>query len=337
MIHFAVSQQDDVDDRGCIGVGLQQLPMNYVDFYVGEGNPSCGVRAVSHAAQRSYLNSTWISKVGSGWRAMEDIGNDSSNVHITGGKYGIISTRTSPAWQFLLLDSTFEGQSVAGVRTQDVGFSFIRCSFSHMPVAIEIPEGQSDQIYGKDLRFNDINEMGVKFGDYLNFKHEVTLENTGCVDVPHFVSGTEKVDAPGKYYMVDHLAAGLEIGNDGREVGIVTRHKEHALTAEAPVVPSDIPALPPMSEWFTVAPGSDVQAAINEHKVLYFPMGQYRATAPLQLKADTVLIGLHCTRTTVGAIVSPKGRSDGCERAGVQSAAGVTEYSVAIGGEIGAG
>jgi len=303
MIHFAVSQQAD----GTI-VDASELDfnsaMNNVDFEVGEGNPSA-VCVRFHIAQHSYLNNMDF-KVGSGLAAMEDIGNDSSNVHMYGGKYGIISTRTSPAWQFLLLDSTFEGQSVAGVRTQDVGFSFIRCSFSHMPVAIEIPQGQSDQIYGKDLRFNDIKEMGVKFGDYLNFKHEVVLENTGCVDVPHFVSGTEKVDAPGKYYMVDHLAAGLEIGNDGREVGIVTRHKEHALTAEAPAVASDIPPLPPMSEWFTVAPNSDVQAAINEHKVLYFPMGQYRATAPLQLKSDTVLIGLHCTRTTVGAIVSPK-------------------------------
>jgi sugar lactone lactonase YvrE len=65
-----------------------------------------------------------------------------------------------------------------------------------------------------------------------------------------------------------------------------------------------------MDQWFTVRSGTDVQAAINEHRVLYFPMGTYRANSPLLLKADTVLIGLHCSRTTVSAIVSPKGGSN---------------------------
>ncbi len=303
MIHFANSRQAD----GTIVDANEDdfnSAMNNVDFEVAAGNPSA-VCVRFHVAQHSYLSNMDF-KLDSGLAALEDIGNQGENLHMTGGKYGIISTRTSPAWQFLLMDSTFENQSVAGVRTQDVGFTFIRCNFSHMPVAIEIPEGQTDQIYGKDLRFDDIKEMGIKFGEYMNFEHEVTLENIACSDVPHFAAASEKIDAPEKYYAVDHLSLGLEIGNDGREVGVVMRHKEHALQAAVPVVPSDIPALPPMSEWFTVAPDTDLQAAINAHRVLYFPSGTYRANAPLMLKADTVLIGLHCSRTTVSAIVSPK-------------------------------
>src|SRR5262249_16702018 len=155
-------------------------------------------------------------------------------------------------------------------------------------------------------------QAGLKFGDAKNFKHQITLENTACSDVPNFLSGSEKINAPGKFYVVDHLSSGLEIGADGREVGIVTRHKEHALQAAAPAGASDIPALPPMSEWFnirTLGQNPDLQTAINEHRVLYFPMGTYRVAAPLTLKPDTVLIGLHCTRTTLSAIVSPKGGS----------------------------
>ena len=129
--------------------------------------------------------------------------------------------------------------------------------------------------------------------------------------MPQFVGNAlKKIKAPGKFYVVDRLSAGLEIGADGREAGIVTRHKEHALRAPAPVVPSDIPPLPPMEQWFTVTNGTDLQAAINEHRVLYFPMGTYRTNAPLMLKPDTVLIGLHCTRTTVSAIVTPQGGSN---------------------------
>jgi len=307
MIHFAVSQAADGTVTDASELDFNSA-MSNIDFEVGEGNPSA-VCVRFHVAQHSYLSYMNFT-LGTALAALEDIGNQGSNLRMTGGKYGIISTRTSPNWQFILMDSVFENQSVSGVKTQDVGFSFIRCNFSHMPVAIEVPEDETDQIYGKDLRFEDITTMGLKVGDFKHVKHQVTLENTACADVPHFFAGTEKVDAPGKYYVVDHLAAGLEIGPDGREAGIVTRHKEHALQAAAPVVPSDIPQLPPVDQWFTVKQGTDLQTAINEHKVVYLPMGSYALNAPLTLKPDTVLIGLHCTRTTIGGtMTSPKGGS----------------------------
>jgi hypothetical protein len=77
-----------------------------------------------------------------------------------------------------------------------------------------------------------------------------------------------------------------------------------------------------MDQWFTVTNGMDLQAAINEHRVLYFPMGNYRATAPLVLKSDTVLIGLHCTRTTLSSIVSPNGGSPFISGLGFSAIAG---------------
>lgn len=305
MVHFAQSQQAD----GTV-VDASELDFNSamcnVDFEVGEGNPSA-VCVRFHVAQHSYLSQMNF-KLGSALAALEDIGNQASNIRITGGKYGIISTRTSPNWQFILMDSTFENQTVAGIKTKDVGFSLIRCDFSHMPVAIEIPTDESDQIYGRDLRFENITKAGIQFGDAKHFKHQITLMNTACTDVPQFLGNAlKKIKAPGKYYVVDKLSAGLEIGPDGREVGIVTRHTKRALRAAAPMVPTDVLPLPPMEQWFRVTNGVDLQAAINEHRVLYFPMGNYRATAPLMLKSDTVLIGLHCTRTTISSIVSPKG------------------------------
>ncbi len=308
MVHFAASREAD----GTV-VDASELDFNSamcnVDFEVGEGNPSA-VCVRFKVAQHSYL-SFMNFKVGSGLAALEDIGNQANNLHVTGGKYGIITTRTSPNWQFILMDSIFENQIVAGIKTKDVGFSLIRCNFSHMPVAIEIPEDETDQIYGRDLRFENITKAGVKFGDAKHFKHQVTLVNTACADVPQFLGNAlENIEAPGKYYVVDRLSAGLEIGPDGREVGIVTRHTKRTLQSRAPIVPSDIAPLPPMEQWFTVTNASDLQATMNEHRVLYFPMGSYRANAPLMLKADTVLIGLHCTRTTVSAIVTPKGGSN---------------------------
>lgn len=308
MVHFVRGQEAN----GTI-IDASELDFNSVmcniDFEVGEGNPSA-VCVRFKVAQHSYL-SYMNFKVGTGLAALEDIGNQAFNLRVTGGKYGILTTRTSPNWQFILMDSSFENQTVAGINTKDVGFSLIRCNFSHMPVAIEIPEGETDQIYGHDLRFEDITKAGVKFGDPKHFKNQITLVNAVCTDVPQLIGNAlEKIEAPGKHYVVDKLSAGLEIGPDGREAGIVTRHTERALQAAAPVVPTDIPPLPPMEQWFTVTNETDLQAAVDEHRVLYFPMGNYRADAPLMLKPDTVLIGLHCTRTLVSAIVSPKGASN---------------------------
>jgi hypothetical protein len=120
MIHFAERRQPDGTVVDATEFSFN-CAMSNIDFEVGEGNPSA-VCIRFHVAQRSYL-SYMNFKVGSALAAMEDIGNQASNVHITGGKYGILSTRTSPNWQFLLMDSALENQSIAGIRTQDVGFS----------------------------------------------------------------------------------------------------------------------------------------------------------------------------------------------------------------------
>ena len=93
MIHFAERRQADgtVVDASEFSFNCA---MSNIDFEVGEGNPSA-VCVRFHVAQHSYLSHMNF-KVGSALAAMEDIGNQASNVHITGGKYGIISTRTSP-------------------------------------------------------------------------------------------------------------------------------------------------------------------------------------------------------------------------------------------------
>ena len=127
MVHFANSREAD----GTV-VDASELDFNSVmcniDFEIGEGNPSAvGVRF--KVAQHSYL-SYMNFKLGTALAAVEDIGNLSNNLTISGGKYGIITTRTSPNWQYVLMDSVFENQSVAGINTKDVGFSLYPLPFS---------------------------------------------------------------------------------------------------------------------------------------------------------------------------------------------------------------
>src|SRR4030095_372984 len=88
--------------------------------------------------------------------AVKDIGNQASDIHVEGGEYGIITKRTAPVWQFLLMDSRFEVQRAAAIHTQEAGFTLIRVSFANMPVALQIAPGEVDQLYGRDLRMQDI-------------------------------------------------------------------------------------------------------------------------------------------------------------------------------------
>jgi sugar lactone lactonase YvrE len=306
--------------------------MSNIDFEIQEGNPAAiGVRF--HVAQHSSLQHMDF-RVGSAWAAIEDVGNQASDIHVYGGTFGIITQRTAPVWQFLLMDSSFEGQSTAAIHTMEAGFTLIRVRFAHLPTAIQIAPGEVEQLYGRDLQMEDIQSVALKAGNVHNSHSQVTLTNVACSDVPSFYQGDEPVTAPARHYVVDRFTLGLEIGADGRERGIAMRHQEHALSQPAPAVASDIPALPPMSEWVNVRTldvkgdgrtddTAALRAAIEKHRALFLPSGTYRVSGAIELKPDTVLIGLHPGNTSislmngvsgfegegdpVGVLVAPKG------------------------------
>jgi hypothetical protein len=269
--------------------------------------------------------------IGSARAAIEDIGNQISDVNVYGGKYGIITKRTSPVWQFLLMDSHFEGQSEAGIQTMEAGFTMVRVSFENMPVAIQIALGEVEQLYGRDLQMKNIHWAGFKHGNAENLHSAVTFTNVACSDVPTFYRGDEVLRAPSQHYVMDKFTVGLEIGQDGREQGVMMRHKEHPLSEPAPAVATDIPELPPMSQWVNVhtlgvvgdGKTDDTQAikdAIEKNEALYFPMGTYSVSEPVKLEQHTVIIGLHPRQTSIsiqdnavaggdpiGVIIAPKG------------------------------
>ncbi len=316
MIHFADSRPQA---SGSFSDGTEftfYSGMSNIDIEMQEGNPAA-IALRFHVAQHSYLQHMDF-HVGSARAAMEDIGNQASDIHVYGGKYGIITQRTAPVWQFLLMDSSFEGQSEAAIHTMEVGFTLIRCRFAHMPVAIQIAQGEVEQLYGRDLRMEDIRSVAFKQGNARNHHSEVTLTNVACSDVPSFYRGDESVAAPSRHYVVDRFTLGLEIGEDGRERGIAMRRQVRKLTQPAPTVASDIPALPPMDSWVNVRSvdvkgdgktddTAALRAAIEKHQVLFFPTGTYRVTGSLELKPDTILIGLNPGNTSISLAAGTPG------------------------------
>jgi len=290
--------------------------MDNIDFELQDGNPAA-IAVRFHVAQHGALLHMNF-HVGSAMAALEDIGNQASDIHIFGGKYGIVTKKTSPAWQFLLMDSSFEGQSIAAIHTQEAGFTLVRDQFSHTPIAIEIAEGQVEQLYGRDLRIEDVLGAAISLGNTRNLRSEVTLENVACSGVPHFVRGGEPLRISARSYVMDRFSVGLNIADDGREIGITTHHREHMVSQMPPAVATDIAPLPPMAEWADVRNlgvkgdgGTDdtaaLQAAVNAHRVLYFPSGMYRLTGPITLKPDTVLIGFNPVTTQLTLLDGTEG------------------------------
>src|SRR5262249_39992295 len=159
-------------------------------------------------------------RIGTARAAVEDIGNQASDIHVRGGDYGIITKRTAPVWQFLLMDSSFEGQRKAAIHTMEAGFTLVRVRFANMPVALQIAPGEVEQLYGRDLRMENIREAAFVAGNARNPHSAVTLVNIACTDVPRFYAGEQPIKAPARHYVVDRFSQGLMIGADGREEGI---------------------------------------------------------------------------------------------------------------------
>jgi len=284
-----------------------------IDFEIGAGNPAA-IAVRFHVAQHSFLQHMRFT-VGDGRAAIEDVGNGAIDLQIEGGDYGIISVRTSPAWQFLLMDSSFTGQRRAAIHTQEVGMTLVRDRIARTPVAVEITKGMAEQLYGRDLVLEDIGQAAVVLGDARKAHHQVTLDHVVCKNVAQLVQSESGLSAQfavkgsAHPYVEEHLTIGVEIGPDGRERGVQLRHRESAGAGKA--VPSGIPPLPAMRDWVNVhtlgvkGDGSDdtaaLQAAIDAHRALYLPSGTYRITNTLRLRPDSVLIGFNPSTTQIAA------------------------------------
>ena len=86
-----------------------------------------------------------------------------------------VTKRTAPVWQFLLMDSSFEGQRAAAIKTQEAGFTLIRVNFLNMQVALQIAPGEVEQLYGRELRMTNIRSAAFIAGNARNANARTSL------------------------------------------------------------------------------------------------------------------------------------------------------------------
>ncbi len=116
-----VEKDKPVNDAGA---GTFYSALSNIDLKIEDGNPEA-VALRTHFAQHSFVSHCDIF-IGKGKAGLFDIGNEMEDVRFFGGDYGIYTTKASPGWQFMMIDTWFEGQRIAAIKTQQAGLTIVR-------------------------------------------------------------------------------------------------------------------------------------------------------------------------------------------------------------------
>lgn len=283
--------------------------MSNVNLQIGAGNPSA-VALRTHFAQHSFISHVDI-HAGSGKAGMFDVGNEMEDVRFFGGDYGIYTFKPSPGWQFMMVDTYFEGQRKAAIRSQESGLTIVRMTVKNVPTVLEINPNFYEKLFMEDSRFEDVSGPALVISNENNAYTQISLRNITCKKVPVLASfriSGKQIAGQSEMYQVKSLNHGLQMASiDAKPVHTTTQDIETLKTEPEPLA-KDIPTFPDISTWTNLktlgAKGDGVaddtraiQAAIDRNDVIYVPQGWYRITETLKLKEKTVLIGLNPVST----------------------------------------
>ena len=94
--------------------------------------------------------------------------------------------KTSPAWQFTLLDSTFDGQRDAAIREHEAQLTLVNVAIRDTPIGIDIDRGYGDWLWGKDVRFENVAAPRLSSRNENNVYTQIGFENALASDTPVF-------------------------------------------------------------------------------------------------------------------------------------------------------
>ena len=300
------------------GAGTFYSGMSNIDIEILGGNPGAvGVRG--RYAQHCFLAHMDF-RIGGGLAGVHETGNVMEDVSFHGGQYGIWTNTPSPGWQFTAVDASFEGQREAAIRERAAGLTLVRPRFREIPTAISIDANSNDELWVKDGRFEDISGQAVIVSLEENPRTEINFEDAVCRHVPLFAQFREsgrKVTAPGDVYAVKTFSHGLHFSDIGTAGEIKDIFEAAPLAVMPAPVKSDLPDLPPRESWVNIrslgakGDGStdDTEAfrkAIAANRAIYIPMGKYILSDTIELRPDTVLIGLHPSATQTRYCATPR-------------------------------
>lgn len=278
--------------------------MSNVDIVIGEGNPHA-VALRTHYAQHSFLSHIDIF-IGSGKAGIFDVGNEMEDVRFHGGDYGIITTKCSPGWPFVMVDTYFEGQRKAAISSREGGLAIIRTTVKDTPIFITVDDDYIEKLYVEDSQLINISDTAIAMSCEASPFNSYNLRNIVCKQVPTLVTYKEsgkKLIVEHEIYRVQRYIHGLEVADVDKDREMVTICELEQLKEQPEEIKSDIPALPKMETWVNLkdlgAKGDGrtddtkiLKEAIEKYDTIYLPQGWYVISDTITLKEKTALIGL---------------------------------------------
>ena len=326
------------------GAGTFYSALSNIDLIIADGNPAA-VALRTHFAQHSFISHCDI-HTGKGKAGIFDIGNMIEDVKFYGGDFGIYTTKASPGWQFMMIDTYFEGQRKAAIKTHEAGFTIVRMIVKNVPSAILVDQNFWEKLFMEDCRFENISGPAIEVSNENNAHMQVNIRNLTCSNVHifvHYPRLNTSTTAPSEIYKVKSFVYGLQMDDLDSDAEIRTTCETEVLKTLPDEPISDIPGLPEMGNWVNLktlgAKGDGmtddtkaIQTAIDQYPSIYVPQGSYRVSETLRLKPSTVLIGFHPLATNFTLIEnSPAFGSFGAPVALIEAPQGGTNIITGIG------
>lgn len=285
--------------------------MSNIDVEIGSGNPAATAIRF-RIAQHAFLSNMDF-KLGSGFAGIYQAGNVVHNLHFQGGRYGIVTEKPSPAWQFTVVDSTFEGQKGAAIREHEAQLTLVNVVMRDVPVGVEIDRGYGDWLWGKDVRFERVRQAAVAISNENNVYTQIGFDNAVASDTPVFARFRDSgrtVNGKGRNYRVSAFSYGLSLSGLGQLGHFATSTELEPINALPAQRSPAIRPLPAVAEWSNahdlgvVGDGqaddtAALQRAIDTHRTVYLPLGVYKVSDTIRLRPDSVLVGLHPSLTQI--------------------------------------
>ena len=283
-----------------------------IDVRIEDGNPQA-VAFRTHYAQHSFIEHVDI-HIGKGKAGVFDVGNEMEDVAFFGGEYGIYTRKTSPGWQMTIVNTTFEGQRRAAVRTMEAGMTLVRVTMRNVPIGLEIWPGHTDVAYMEDCLMDNVSEAAIMESGVNTPTNQLNARNVVCRKTPTFLKFSEgdsrEVKGQGNIYQVESLSLGFIFDSMESDGEMALRSKVTPLTKLPATPQNDIPSLPAMEKWTYITDLGAVgdgktdntevfRKAIEEHDVIFLPQGLYVVSNTLKFKPNTIMIGMDPVSTRI--------------------------------------
>ena len=282
--------------------------MSNVNVSLGRGN-SQAVAFRTHYAQHCFINHIDIN-VESGMAGIYDVGNEMEDIFINGGKYGIVTTKCSPGWPFVMVDVRFNGQTAAAIRTHEAGLNIIRAHSTNTSKFIDVDEGYFEKLIIEDSIFEDMNTF-LDIAQEKNQLTQINVKNCYLRAVENIVSFKDtgrKINSEDYQCRLKKYTHGIVASDINPDKQFHDEIYRYAREVDYSILKTDLPVLQEMDLWANAkylglkgdGVTDDTEAlknAVEKYQTIYFPQGEYILTDTITLEEDTSFVGMNPVST----------------------------------------